>query len=681
MTFTDIDKLAISTVRTLAADTVQKANSGHPGAPMGCAPMAHVLFSRFVKANPASPKWLNRDRFVLSNGHGCVLQYVFWHLLGFNISIEDLKSFRQMGAKTPGHPEANHGIDGIEVSTGPLGQGISNAVGLAMGQAHMAATFNKPGFEIFSNFTYCILGDGCLQEGVQAEAVALAGHLKLGKLIALYDDNHISIDGDTALGFTEDVNKRFESYGWQTLVVSDGDGDLDGLAAAIEKAQAETDRPTIIKIRTTIGFGSSKQGTGKVHGAPLGKDDIIEVKKKFGFNPEEHFVVPAEVKKFYGDITASNSETEKTWNKVFDSYVSQYPSEAAEIKRRLAGELPKNIKDLLPSYTPSDPAVATRKLSEAVLNKIADALPELVGGSADLTGSNLTRWKTAKDFQHPSTKLGDYAGRYIRFGVREHGMAAICNGLAAYGCIIPFGATFFNFISYALGSVRLSALSKHQVLYIMTHDSIGLGEDGPTHQPIETLAGIRALPNLLSIRPADGNEVSGAYIAALENTTRPSVLILCRQNLPQLEGSSAEKSLKGAYVLSDVSKPAAVLVATGSEVHIAVNAAATLAKEGVQVRVVSFPCWELFEEQPLAYKESVFPPGLPVISVEAMTTLGWSKYAHVPLGLDTFGMSAPANAIYEKVGLTADTIAGKVKKTIKYFETVTPENKLRVVLG
>ncbi|KAJ3275408.1 Transketolase [Terramyces sp. JEL0728] len=675
-----VDTKSINTVRTVAADVVQKANSGHPGAPMGCAPMAHVLFSKFVKVNPANPTWVNRDRFVLSNGHGCVLQYVMWHLLGFNISIDDLKSFRQMGSKTPGHPEANHGIDGVEVSTGPLGQGIANAVGLALASEHMAATFNKPGFEIINNHTFCILGDGCLQEGVQNEAVALAGHLKLGKLIALYDDNHIQIDGDTALGFTEDVCKRLEACGWHTIVIGDGDNDLDSIEKAIEAAKAVTDKPSIIKIRTTIGFGSKNEGEEKVHGSPLGAEDVANVKAKFGFNKDEHFHVSTEVYDYWKSVVAKNVAVETQWKETFAKYSAAHPELAAQLTRRLAKKLPENYRSLLPTYKPTDSAVATRKLSENVLNKIAEALPELIGGSADLTGSNLTRWKTAKDFQHPSTKLGDYSGRYIRFGVREHGMAAICNGIQAYGGLIPFGATFFNFISYALGAVRLSALSKHHVLYIMTHDSIGLGEDGPTHQPIETLASIRALPNLISLRPADGNEVSGAYAAALEHTSRPSVLILTRQNLPQLEGSSLEKTLKGAYVLSDSPNASVCFVASGSEVSLIVDAAKQLAQEGIQSRVVSMPSWELFEDQSQEYKESVFPKGIPVISAEAMSTFGWSKYAHVSLGLDTFGMSAPYQQIYKKVGLVPDVVAEKAKKVIAHYKNVVPEYKLAQIL-
>ncbi|KAJ3046251.1 Transketolase [Rhizophlyctis rosea] len=674
----DIDTLCVNTIRTVAPDVVQKANSGHPGAPMGCAPMAHVLFSKFITNNPKNPKWINRDRFVLSNGHACALLYVMLHLRGFNVTLDDLKSFRQLNSKCPGHPEANHGVDGIEVSTGPLGQGISNAVGLAIGEAHLAATFNRPGYELIDNYTYCILGDGCMQEGVAAEAVSLAGHLQLGKLIALYDDNHIQIDGDTALGFTEDVPKRFESYGWHVQVLDDGDNDLAGITAAIEAAKKVTDKPSLIKIRTTIGFGSKNQGEEKVHGAPLGEADIQNVKSKFGFNPENKFYVPSEVSEFYGNVSKKSEEANAAWEQLFQKYSQEHPELAKELTRRINRKLPEGLIEALPTYTPADAPVATRKLSEIFLNKVAPLLPELVGGSADLTGSNLTRWKGAEDFQHPSTQLGSYAGRYLRFGVREHGMAAICNGMEAYGAIIPFGATFFNFISYAAGSVRLSALSKHQVLYIMTHDSIGLGEDGPTHQPIETLAHLRALPNFLSLRPADGNETSGAYLAALQNIHRPSTLILTRQNLPHLAGTSIEKTLKGGYLLQDVEgKADLTIVATGSEVSLAVDTAAVLLKEGIKARVVSMPCTDLFDEQPLEYKESVFPPGVPTLSVEAMTTFGWSKYAHASVGIDSFGASAPAKDLFKKFGLVPDAVAEKAKALVSYYKDSTPEDKFR----
>ncbi|KAJ1985503.1 Transketolase [Dimargaris cristalligena] len=670
----NIDSLAVNTIRTLAADVVQKANSGHPGAPMGCAPMAHVLFSRFINANPKNSQWYNRDRFVLSNGHACALQYILHHLMGYKVSMNDLKDFRQMDSCTPGHPENTH-TDGIEVTTGPLGQGIANAVGIAAAEAHMAATFNRPGFTVVDNYTYVMCGDGCLQEGVAAEAASLAGHLKLGKLVLLYDDNHVQIDGDTNLGFTEDVLKRFEAYDWHTQKVADGDHDLEGIASAIAAAKQVTDKPSIIAIRTTIGFGALKAGTAGVHGSPLGDAGVAEVKTKFGFNPNEKFVVPSPVYDAYKAVAHRGQTLESEWEEMLHRYESAHPDLTKDLKRRLAGKLPDGWKEALPRYTPADKALATRKFSEVAINALANCIPELMGGSADLTGSNLTHWKGAVEFQSESTGLGSYAGRYFRFGVREHGMAAMLNGMAAYGGVIPFGATFLNFIEYAMGAVRLSALSRFRVLYIMTHDSIGLGEDGPTHQPVEALAACRATPNMLVFRPADGNEVTGTYIAALENTHRPSVLSLTRQNLPNLEGSSVEKTLQGAYVLQDntssfsgKSVPDIVFVATGSEVSICVKTAELLqSQHQLATRVVSMPCMELFAEQSHEYRESVLPRGSPVISVEVLSTVGWGKIAHASIGLDHFGMSAPAEQIYHKLGFYPEAIADKAVKVIKYY--------------
>ncbi|KAI9498357.1 transketolase [Zychaea mexicana] len=665
----NIEQHAINTVRVLAADVVRGANSGHPGAPMGCAPMAHVLFGKEMTFNPKNPAFINRDRFVLSNGHGCALQYIYLHLLGYDVSLEDLKLFRQVGSKTPGHPEL-HDTPGIEVTTGPLGQGISNAVGLAAAEAQLAATYNRPGFELFNNYTYTILGDGCLQEGVAAEAVSLAGHWKLGKLIALYDDNAITIDGDTAVSFTEDVLKRFESYGWHTVYVADGDSDIASIEAAIAEAKAVTDKPTLIKVKTTIGYGSLLQGEEKVHGAPLTVDDIKQVKEKFGFNPDEKYVVPKEVYEFYGARAAAGAAAETEWNALLEKYVQQFPTEGADLKRRLAGQLPEGWEAALPRFTPADAAVATRKLSEGVLTALADKVPEMLGGSADLTGSNLTRWKQAVDFQHPSTGLGDYTGRYFRYGVREHAMFAVMNGLAAYGVnIIPYGGTFLNFLTYGWGAARLSALSHLRVIYVMTHDSIGLGEDGPTHQPIETLALTRATPNMLTFRPADGNETSGVYLAAL-TTDRPSIVALSRQNLPQLEGSTVEAVLKGAYVLQDAADAKVALVATGSEVSLAVEAAKLLAGQGIGARVVSMPCSELFDEQPSEYRKSVLPANLPAIAIEALGTFGWEKYSHAQIGMTSFGASGPAPKLYAKFGITAEATAAKAQAVIAHYAKV-----------
>ncbi|KAK9455452.1 Transketolase, thiamine diphosphate binding domain-containing protein [Dipodascopsis uninucleata] len=676
MTFTEVDKLAINTIRLLAVDATIKANSGHPGAPMGLAPVSHVLFNKFMTFNPKNPDFINRDRFVLSNGHACMLIYALLHLYGYDLSLDDLKNFRQLGSKTPGHPEATD-TPGIEVTTGPLGQGICNAVGLAMAEAHMAARFNKPGFKLFDNYTYCILGDGCIMEGVSSEACSLAGHLKLGKLIAFYDDNHISIDGDTDQTLTEDVMMRYESYGWHTLHVKDGDDDLTGIASAIEEAKKVTDKPTIIKVTTTIGFGSKLQGTHSVHGSPLKKDDAAHVKELFGFDPNESFVVPQSVYDICAQSAAKGAAAEEAWNQLFANYQTAFPELAADLKGRLAGELPAGWEKSLPVYTTSDPAIASRKLSETVLNDVCDVIPALMGGSADLTGSNFSRWKTAVDFQPDGSKFGNYSGRYIRYGVREHGMGAIMNGLAAYGTIIPFGATFLNFVSYAAGAVRLSALSHVRVIWVATHDSIGLGEDGPTHQPIETLAHFRAVPNLMVWRPADGNETSAAYYVALSSKHTPSILALSRQNLPQLEGSTIEKASKGGYVLKDAEDFDLTIVSTGSEVGICVDAVKVLNEKGYRVRIVSLPCWLTFDKQSEEYRFSVFPDGKPIMSVEVMTTLGWQKYSHEQFGINTFGASGPAPKIYAKFGFTPDGIAERALKTIEAYKGLSPLSPLR----
>ncbi|PWN53838.1 putative transketolase [Violaceomyces palustris] len=668
-TASPVDQKAIATMRCLAADTVAKSNSGHPGMPMAMSPIAYLLWSRFMTCNPKNSKWANRDRFVLSNGHGCVLQYMILHLLGYkDTPMEELKRFRQLDSKTPGHPEKDH-TDGIEVTTGPLGQGFANAVGLAIAQANLAATFNKDGFPIFTNKTYMFTGDGCLQEGVASEAASLAGHLKLGNLIAIYDDNHISIDGDTACSFTEDVEQRFLAYGWHVLHVNDGDKDLEGMYKAIEEAQKVTDKPTLIRLKTTIGFGSLQQGNASTHGAPLKADDIKQLKTKLGFNPDESFVVPEEVYAAFKEIADRGATAEAAWNDLFKSYAEKFPTEHSEVARRIARKLPEGWEKALPTYTPSDAAVASRKLSETVLAKLANAIPELVGGSADLTGSNLTRWGNAVDFQHPSTKLGDYSGRYIRYGVREHAMGAIMNGIDAYGMHIPTAGTFLNFVSYAIGAVRLSALSNHRVIWVATHDSIGLGEDGPTHQPVETAIALRAIPNLMFWRPADGNETSGAYLVAIESANTPSVLALSRQNLPQLEGSSIEKAAKGAYVLVEAENADVTLVATGSEVSIANGAVAKLAEKGIKARLVSMPCTSVFDKQDLAYRKSVLPSGAPIVSVEVYSSLGWSKYSHAHVAIDgRFGASAPAGELYKKFKFTPEDIAAKAERVIAHYK-------------
>ncbi|KAI9842915.1 MAG: Transketolase [Sclerophora amabilis] len=668
MGYGELDQLAINTIRILAVDATFAANSGHPGAPMGLAPISHILFNKFMNFNPKNPSWVNRDRFVLSNGHGCMLQYALLHLFGYGVSLDDLKNFRSVDSITPGHPEA-HDTPGVEVTTGPLGQGFANSVGLAIAQAHSAAEFNKPGFDLLTNYTYCIFGDGCAMEGIASEAASTAGHLQLGNLIMIYDDNHISIDGDTACAFTEDVLKRFESYGWHTQWVEKGDTDLDGMEAALKKAQQVKDKPSVIKLTTTIGFGSKLQGTGGVHGNPLKADDCKGVKEKFGFNPEQSFVVPQEVYDLYRKHSSDGAAKEQEWNQLFEKYGGQFKSEHADLKRRLTGSLPEGWEKNLPTYKSTDAAVASRKLSETVLTKIHQAVPELVGGSADLTGSNLTRWSDAIDFQPPSLGIGDWGGRYIRYGVREHAMAGIMNGLAAYGTIIPYGGTFLNFVSYAAGSVRLSALSHVRAIYVATHDSIGLGEDGPTHQPIETLAHFRALPNMMVWRPADGNEVSAAYYIALTSASTPSIIALSRQNLPQLENSTIEHAIKGGYVCVENQDADITLVSTGSEVGICVDAVNYLKENhNVTARVVSLPCFEIFDAQTKEYRLQVLPDGIPSLSVEVMSTLGWERYSNEQFGINRFGASGAYKDVYKKFEMTPEGISKRAIATIDFYK-------------
>ncbi|KAL2821263.1 Transketolase, thiamine diphosphate binding domain-containing protein [Aspergillus cavernicola] len=664
----ELDQLAVNTIRLLAVDATAKANSGHPGAPMGMAPVSHVLFNKFMKFNPKNPDWANRDRFVLSNGHGCMLQYALLHLFGYAVSMDDLKSFRQLDSITPGHPEA-HDTPGIEVTTGPLGQGFANAVGLAIAQAHSGGVFNKPGYTLFDNYTYFFFGDGCAMEGIASEAASMAGHLKLGNLIGVYDDNHISIDGDTKCAFTEDVTKRFEAYGWHVVWVKDGDNDLAGIEAAIKEAQSVKDKPTMIRLTTTIGFGSKLQGTGGVHGNPLKADDIEGVKTRFGFDPAQSFVVPQQVYDLYHKHADEGAAQEQEWNQLLQKYSAEFPNEHADLTRRLSGKLPEGWEKSLPVYKPTDPAIASRKLSEAVLEKIHSVVPELLSGSADLTGSNNTRWKNAVDFQPPEYGIGEWSGRYLRYGVREHAMAAIMNGLAAYGTVIPASGGFLNFVSYSAGAVRLSALSRVRVIHVATHDSIGLGEDGPTHQPIETLAHFRALPNCMVWRPADGNETSAAYYSALTAKHTPSILALTRQNLPQLEFSSIEAALKGAYPVLEAENANVTLISTGSEVSLCLDAATYLQKNhGIVARVVSVPCFEVFDAQDKEYKLKVLPDGIPVMSVEVCSTMGWERYSHEQFGLNRFGASGPYKEVYAKFEFTPEGISKRAVATIDFYK-------------
>ena len=657
-----LDELCINSIRFLAIDAVEKAKSGHPGLPMGAAPMAYVLWDKFLRVNPKNPQWFNRDRFVLSAGHGCMLQYALLYLSGFDsVTLDDIKNFRQWGARTPGHPE-NFETPGIEVTTGPLGQGIANAVGLAMAEAHLAAKFNKPDATLVDHYTYVILGDGCNMEGVSGEACSLGGHLGLGKLIALYDDNHISIDGSTDISFTEDVGKRFEAYGWHVQHVENGNDDLAGIAAAIEAAKAVTDRPSMIKVTTTIGYGSpNRQNTAGIHGAALGSDEIKATRENLGWSYGD-FETPADALDHMRKAVERGASYEAEWNETLATYRSQYPAESAEFERMLAGKLPEGWADALPTYTPADKALATRKNSEVTLNALAPAIPELIGGSADLTHSNLTELKISGSFQK-----GAYENRNLRFGVREHGMGAICNGIALHNSgLIPYCATFLVFADYMRAAIRLSALSQAGVLYVMTHDSIGLGEDGPTHQPVETIASLRAIPNLIVIRPADGTETSGAYKVAIEHRQTPTLMAFSRQNLPNLPGASVEGVAKGAYTVDDCDgTPELILIGTGSEVSLCVDAAKELRTAGTKVRVVSMPSWELFDAQDAAYQESVLPKAVTKrLAVEAGITMGWCRYVGAEgdvIGVDRFGASAPGGLVMEKFGFTVENVVSKAK--------------------
>jgi transketolase len=659
-----LEELCINSIRFLAVDAIEKSKSGHPGLPMGAAPMAFVLWDKFMRYNPKNPKWFNRDRFVLSAGHGSMLQYAMLYLTGYDsVSIEDIKQFRQWGAKTPGHPE-NFVTAGVEVTTGPLGQGIANAVGLALTEAHLAAKFNKPDAKIVDHYTYVILGDGCNMEGISGEAASIAGHWGLGKLIALYDDNHISIDGSTDVAFTEDVSKRFEAYGWHVLHVQDGNTDLDAISKAIEAAKAVTDKPTMIKVTTTIGYGApKKQGTAGIHGAALGPDETIATRKNLGWEYDA-FVVPEDALNHTRKAVERGAGYESDWNKTFADYKAKYPAEAAEFERFVSGKLPDGWDKVLPTYTAEDKAQPTRKHSENCLNKLAAVLPELIGGSADLTHSNLTELKGFGDFQK-----GAFQNRNIHFGVREHAMGAICNGMALHGSgLIPYGATFLIFTDYMRAAIRLAALSEAGSIWVMTHDSIGQGEDGPTHQPIETLASLRAIPDLTVIRPADGNETSGAYVVAIEKSKAQASTLLAftRQNVPNLAGTSIAGVKKGAYTIVDSQgTPDIILIGTGSELSLCVTAAEKLTAEGKKVRVVSMPSSTLFDTQDAAYKESVLPKAVTKrLSVEAASSFGWHKYIGTDgdtVSIDTFGASAPGGICLEKFGFTVDNVLAKAK--------------------
>ena len=667
-TFSDFDPPVFnnltSAIRALAMDAVQKANSGHPGAPMGMAEIAEVLWNHHLRHNPGNPKWANRDRFVLSNGHGSMLIYALLHLTGYDLSIDDLKSFRQLHSKTPGHPEYGY-TAGVETTTGPLGQGITNAVGMAMAEKLLAAEFNKPGHEIVDHRTYTFLGDGCLMEGISHEACALAGTWGLGKLTAFWDDNGISIDGHVEGWFTDDTPRRFEAYGWH--VVPDVDGhNPEALHAAINAARAVTDKPSLICCKTVIGAGSpNKQGTHDVHGAPLGDIEIALVRPHIGWHFAP-FEIPQDVYAVW-DARQKGADWEAAWNQSFENYAKAFPAEAAEFKRRMASELPANwaehARKVIAEVNARAETVATRKASQIAINALAPALPEFLGGSADLTGSNLTNWAGCKPVSGKST------GNYISYGVREFGMAAIMNGMALHGGVLPFGGTFLMFSEYARNALRMAALMKQRVIYVFTHDSIGLGEDGPTHQPVEQTATLRMIPNMDVWRPCDTVETMVAWTAAVEKLGGPSSLCLSRQNLPFVSRDEAgiASIRRGGYVISDAANPRAIIIATGSEVDLARKAQARLAEEGIAVRVVSMPCTNVFDRQDAAYRASVLPKDVVRVAVEAGVSDGWYKYVGLEgavIGLDRFGESAPAGALFKEFGFTVEHVVATVKGII-----------------
>jgi transketolase len=658
----DLDQLCINTIRTLSLDAVQKAESGHPGLPLGAAPMAYVLWTRFLRHNPQNPKWENRDRFLLSAGHGSMLLYSLLHLTGYDLSLDEIKNFRQFGSKTPGHPE--YGLTpGVEITTGPLGQGFANGVGMAMGAAHLAAVFNKENFPLIDHYVYAIVSDGDLMEGVASEAASLAGHLQLGKLIYLYDDNHVTIEGFTKLAFSEDVPKRFAAYGWHTLTVTDGNN-LDEIDQAIRAAQAVTDKPSLISVKTTIGFGMPTAGTRKAHSDAPGEDAVRETKRHLQWPEDKQFYIPDEALQHFREAVNRGAQEEADWNALVGSYGQQNSDLAAQFDQMLKRELPADWETHLPSFADAKP-VATRVASGEVINALAPHLPMLIGGSADLGVSNNTDIKNGGDFE-----AGSYEGRIIHFGVREHAMGSTLTGIALTGGLIPYGGTFMTFSDYMRPAIRLAALSEVQAIYVFTHDSIGLGEDGPTHQPIEHLAALRAIPHLFVVRPADPAEVSEAWRIAIQRRHAPTALALTRQKVPVIDRTrfaGAEGARRGGYVLAeaDPASPQLILIATGSEVSLALDAREKLQSDGIATRVVSLPCWELFEEQPQAYRDEVVPPAVTArLGIEAGVRQGWDRYVGSGgdvVCLDRFGASAPGDVVMRELGFNVDNVVNRAK--------------------
>lgn len=663
-----VEQLSINTIRTLSIDMIEKANSGHPGLPMGAAPMAYVLWTEFMNHNPKNSKWFNRDRFVLSAGHGSALLYSLLHLSGYDLSIEDLKNFRQLGSRTPGHPEVHH-TDGVEATTGPLGQGIAMSVGMAMAERHLANKYNRDDLLVVDHYTYALVGDGDLMEGISHEAASLAGHLKLGKLVVLYDSNDISLDGDLSRSYSDSTAKRFEAYGWQVLRVEDGN-DTKAIGEAIKEARANTEQPTLIEVKTVIGYGSpNKSGSSKVHGAPLGKDELVLTKQFYGWEHPD-FYVPEEVyADFREKVVEPGKSSEDVWNELFKTYEKKHPELAKELAAAINGELPENWDKTLPEFTPGVDTLATRASSGKVINAIAKSVPYFFGGSADLAESNKTYMNDEGDFSSEN-----YAGRNIWFGVREFAMGAALNGMALHGGLKVYGGTFFVFSDYLKPAIRLSAIQNAPVTYVFTHDSIAVGEDGPTHEPVEQLAGLRAIPNLSVIRPADANEVQAAWRLAVESKNQPTVLVLTRQNLPTLEGTKEqayEGVKRGAYVVSKGEKetPDALIIATGSEVQLAVRAQAALKEKGIDTNVVSMPSWDRFEKQDEAYKNQVLPENVTArVAIEMASPLGWKQYAGdqgIVLAIDTFGASGNGNKIIEEYGFTVENVVAQVEKLVK----------------
>lgn len=661
--FDKTDQLGVNTIRTLSIEAVQKANSGHPGLPMGAAPMAYALWTKHLKVNPTTSRnWVDRDRFVLSAGHGSAMLYSLLHLSGYNVTIDDLKNFRQWDSKTPGHPEVHH-TDGVEATTGPLGQGIAMAVGMAMAEAHLAATYNRDSFPIMDHYTYAICGDGDLMEGVSQEASSMAGHMKLGKLIVLYDSNDISLDGPTSKAFTENVGARYEAYGWQHILVKDGN-DLDEIEAAIEAAKAETDKPTLIEVKTVIGYGAPKEGTSSVHGAPIGEEGITAAKAVYGWEYPD-FTVPEEVAaRFKETMIDEGQKAEEAWNEMFKNYEHAHPELAKQFKEAFANQLPEGWEQELPKYELGTSA-ASRVTSKETIQAISKVVPSFWGGSADLSASNNTMVAAEKDFEP-----GQYEGRNIWFGVREFAMAAAMNGIQLHGGSHVYGGTFFVFTDYLRPAIRLAALQKVPVTYVLTHDSVAVGEDGPTHEPIEQLASVRCIANVHVIRPADGNETVAAWKIAMTSTETPTILVLSRQNLPVLEGTlehASDSVQKGAYVLSPQKgeQPSGILIATGSEVNLAVEAQAKLAEEGIDVSVVSMPSFDLFEKQSAEYKESVLPKAVTKrVAIEAAASFGWERYVGTEgktITIDHFGASAPGGLVLEKFGFTPENVVNTYK--------------------